>query len=237
MKLKRSYMLCISLLIATLIPILNAIFNWQKSSIDFLMMSVNSLCIGMFLVYPCLYGIIITYLFNREYTSDMMKTLLTIPISKNNLIFSKIIVLFLWSILLCVWDAVVTIIGAIVIGTPNINISSILYVFSINLKTAPLYILCILPIVAIVVASKKSYTLSLGVSIIITAGTLIIQGTGSTKFACIYPWLVVCRFNGIQEAKAIIPFAYPAWVSLIAIISYAGISLLIIFRSFRKQDN
>jgi ABC-type transport system involved in multi-copper enzyme maturation permease subunit len=166
-----------------------------------------------------------------------MKTLLTIPISKKSLFSSKIIVLFMWSVLLLLWNAVVTIIGSLIIHTPGVNLQNILFVFSINLRTAPIYILCVLPLVAIIVASRKNYTLSIGISIAITLCNIVVQGTGNTKLASFWPGLIVWRFNGADQSGLNIPFYYPAWISGITLIGFGIISLIITFRSLRKQNN
>lgn len=43
-----------------------------------------------------IYGVITTYLFNREYAERTLKNLLTIPVSKVSLVFSKLLLLLLW---------------------------------------------------------------------------------------------------------------------------------------------
>ena len=47
-----------------------------------------------------LYGVVIAYLFTREYTEDTLKNLLTIPVSRISFIISKFILLFLWIMML-----------------------------------------------------------------------------------------------------------------------------------------
>src|SRR5699024_11862154 len=43
-----------------------------------------------------LYGVVTTYLFNREYVEDTIKNILTIPVSRVSSIMSKTPLLFTW---------------------------------------------------------------------------------------------------------------------------------------------
>lgn len=53
-----------------------------------------------------LYGVITAYLFGREYLEDTLKNLLTIPVSRISYIMSKLVILFMWIMLLTLvsWD-------------------------------------------------------------------------------------------------------------------------------------
>src|SRR5699024_12272813 len=47
-----------------------------------------------------LYGVVTTYLFNREYVENTIKNILTIPVSRVSFIMSKRILLFMWIMML-----------------------------------------------------------------------------------------------------------------------------------------
>ncbi len=231
MKLKRSSTVWLSILMVSVSPLLN-ILIYFNAHVRLQVFDNNIIMLNIILVFPFLYGIIITYLFNREYQEDMMKTLLTVPVSKNNLIFSKIILLIMWSMLLGICSSLITVILGSFIGISQINISSILDIFLVNLKTCIIYVLCMIPIVIIAIISKMGYVLAMGACTVITIGNFLVQGGG--KIACIYPWTIVSRF-GNENLK--INYAYPAWVSALSIISVAVISLLIALKFFKTQDN
>jgi bacitracin transport system permease protein len=231
MKLKRSSTVWLSILMISVSPLLN-ILIYFNTHVRLQVFDNNIIMLNIILVFPFLYGIIITYLFNREYQEDMMKTLLTVPVSKSNLIFSKIILLIMWSMLLGICSSLITVILGSFIGISQINISSILDIFLVNLKTCVMYVLCMLPIVIVAIVSKMGYVSAMGACTVITIGNFLVNGGG--KIACMYPWTIVSRF-GNENLK--INYAYPAWVSALSIISVAVISLLIALKFFKTQDN
>src|SRR5699024_11566284 len=47
-----------------------------------------------------LYGVVTTYLFNREYVENTIKNILTIPVSRVSFIMSKTLLLFMWIMML-----------------------------------------------------------------------------------------------------------------------------------------
>src|SRR5699024_11363812 len=47
-----------------------------------------------------LYGVVTTYLFNREYMENTLKNILTIPVSRIGFIVSKMLLLFIWIMML-----------------------------------------------------------------------------------------------------------------------------------------
>src|SRR5699024_8292491 len=52
-----------------------------------------------------LYGVVTTYLFNREYVGNTIKNILTIAVSRESFIMSKMLQLFMWimMLLMIVW--------------------------------------------------------------------------------------------------------------------------------------
>src|SRR5699024_2790976 len=47
-----------------------------------------------------LYGVVTTYLFNREYMENTLKNILAIPVSRIGFIVSKMLLLFIWIMML-----------------------------------------------------------------------------------------------------------------------------------------
>lgn len=107
LKLKRSNMFLISIIGAGVAPFLVVVASYihiktkqPTPTIWFhqLFTEVNlytTLVIG----FP-LYGVVVAYLFTREYAEDTLKNLLTIPVSRISFIISKFIILFLWIMML-----------------------------------------------------------------------------------------------------------------------------------------
>lgn len=68
-----------------------------------------------------LYGVVIAYMFTREYTEDTLKNLLTIPVSRISFIISKFIILFLWIVMLTLVAWTLTLILGVLGGFPGVN--------------------------------------------------------------------------------------------------------------------
>ena len=100
LKLKRSYMLLLCLLGSTCAPFLNFLIfasNEQYTGVkpeftDFMEQSNMFIAI---LIGILLYSLFTTYVIEREFTEDMLKHLFSIPISKANLLISKLVIISL----------------------------------------------------------------------------------------------------------------------------------------------
>ena len=66
---------------------------------------------GVELLLPCIIGVIAAMLFFMERDNDTFKNLRTIPVTSTQMIFAKIIVLFLFGLIFCLSTAAVTIGG------------------------------------------------------------------------------------------------------------------------------
>ena len=64
---------------------------------------------GVELLLPCVIGVIAAMLFFMERDNDTFKNLRTIPVTSTQMIFAKIIVLFLFGLIFCLSTAIVTI--------------------------------------------------------------------------------------------------------------------------------
>src|SRR5699024_10974684 len=70
-----------------------------------------------------LYGVVTTYLFNREYVENTIKNILTIPVSRVSFIMSKMLLLFMWIMMLTMISCLVTFILYLVTQFDGLDIS------------------------------------------------------------------------------------------------------------------
>ena len=117
LKLKRSKIFLLSLMGAILPPFLMFIaatsFN-ETQSFEALFTNVNMYMSAMFAV--LIFAIIISYLFGREYNEHTLKTMLTIPISREKFLMSKYLMFLVWIVILTVVTSLSTLIFGFIAG-------------------------------------------------------------------------------------------------------------------------
>ena len=109
LKLKRSKIFLLSLLGAVLPPLLMfiAVTSFDEGqTFEALFTNVNMYMSAMFAV--LIFAIIISYLFGREYNEHTLKTMLTIPVSKEKFLASKYIMFLVWIVILTVVTSIST---------------------------------------------------------------------------------------------------------------------------------
>src|SRR5690625_4981981 len=70
-----------------------------------------------------LYGVVTSYLFNREYTENTLKNILTTPVSRVSFIMSKTLLLFMWIMMLTVTAWGITLVLGVLTQFNGLNIS------------------------------------------------------------------------------------------------------------------
>ena len=109
LKLKRSKIFLLSLLGAVLPPLLMfiAVTSFDEGqTFEALFTNVNMYMSAMFAV--LIFAIIISYLFGREYNEHTLKTMLTIPVSREKFLASKYIMFLVWVVILTVVTSIST---------------------------------------------------------------------------------------------------------------------------------
>ena len=109
LKLKRSRIFLLSLLGAVFPPLLMfiAVTSFDEGqTFEALFTNVNMYMSAMFAV--LIFAIIISYLFGREYNEHTLKTMLTIPVSREKFLASKYIMFLVWIVILTVVTSIST---------------------------------------------------------------------------------------------------------------------------------
>jgi len=116
LKLKRSRMFMLSLLGAAVAPVMVVLAFYismnskpSEETADFHTLFYNTSMYTVLLIGVPLYSVVTAYLFNREYVEDTLKNLLTIPVSRTSLMLSKMLMLWMWIMLLTLVAWVLTI--------------------------------------------------------------------------------------------------------------------------------
>ncbi len=126
-----------------------------------------------------LYGVVVAYLFTREYAEDTLKHLLTIPVSRISFIISKFILLFLWIMMLTLVAWALTLLLGLIGSFPGFSITLLLDSIVKFLICGGLLFLLSSPIV------MKTYVPPIILTIIITMTNLMIV---NSKHKDLFPW-------------------------------------------------
>ena len=123
LKLKRSKIFLLSLLGAVLPPLLMfiAVTSFDEGqTFEALFTNVNMYMSAMFAV--LIFAIIISYLFGREYNEHTLKTMLTIPVSREKFLASKYIMFLVWIVILTVVTSISTLAFGFAAGLEGFSI-------------------------------------------------------------------------------------------------------------------
>ncbi|MDM5234310.1 ABC transporter permease [Lysinibacillus pakistanensis] len=192
---------------------------------------------------PVVLGMFGTSLFFDEYSGNTLKELLIIPITKTQIYFSKITLVFGLSFLICMYTFIITIVGAnIAGGFPDFNTQTILEAFILFLEGSILIPLSMLPIIVFAVAGK-SYLLPIGITlmyilpvIVVPAPLMGLHPLASSLSIYSYSSSVandmVVRMTQISKTMITIP-SYT--VSIISILAITGLSIVLSLYLLKKQ--
>jgi len=239
LKLKRSYMLLITLAGASVSPFINFLMFKAIERLD--MDEVNNVAVIDFPTYAdqtnffiiliigvMLYGLLTTYSFSREYQDDTLKSLLIIPINRTMFIISKCLLVFIWIMFLTIYTLGLSMVFALLGGFAGINVTNILQVGKVYLLTGFMMFLLVMPLM-LLTSILKSYVASVAFTIGIVIVNLVIM---NSEFLAIYPWSAPLRIVNPLINVATFPYWY-SWVAIL-ITGFLGILLTIIY--FNRQD-
>ena len=140
---------------------------------------------GVELLLPCVIGVIAAILFFMERDNDTFKNLRTIPVTSTQMIFAKMIVLFLFGLIFCLSTAAVT----IVCGSLIAEVGGLGYKLWAALELGIFVTAGTLPLVVLVVFFSKTYIFSVLLCIFYSVLSLTAESCFGVlpKFLC---WLM-----------------------------------------------
>ncbi|KQO04504.1 ABC transporter permease [Paenibacillus sp. Leaf72] len=234
LKLKRSKMFLLSMIGAAVAPFLVVVSTYIHIKtkdptlfVPFEELFFDSNLYTVLLVGVPLYGVVTAYLFNREYAEDTLKNLLTIPVSRISLMLSKMLLLFLWIMLLTILAWGLTLLLGI-LGQFE-GLSTLLLVESLQkfiIAGAFLFILST-PIILITIV-LKNFVPTIVLTIVIT---LINVMSSNSEYKGLVPWTAA-----FDIANGTLLPVYPPEYSYIAIGATSIIGFIATLVYFRKAD-
>lgn len=232
LKLKRSNMFLVSLLGAAGVPFMSFIgylvkHRNLKVPIYFEDIFTETNMYIVLLIGTLLYGVITSYIFNREYSENTLKNILSIPISKFSILMAKLCMLFLWILLLTIISWSVILILGIIAHFQGLNIDVLVKSFKQFFLGGSLLFMVASP--AVFIALKfKSYLHSIVFASVITMINILVS---NSKYMALYPWSAVLVIsNNMTGMEYSIVYSYTS----IFTISILGFVPAIIY--FLKEE-
>ena len=199
---------------------------------------------GIELLLPCVIGIIAAMLFFMERDNDTFKNLRTIPVTSTQMIFAKIIVLFLFGLLFCLSTAVVT----ILCGSLIAEVNGIAYKLWIAIEMGIFVTAGTLPLVVLVVFFSKTYIFSILLCIFYSVLSLTAESSFGVlpKFLC---WLMPIPLttlwsagdmarHGARGGLGSLEYLIPSTMQTILILSVlSALSILLIDRLYKRRGD
>ncbi|OOR48407.1 ABC transporter permease [Bacillus pseudomycoides] len=234
LKLKRSNMFLISIIGAAVAPFMVVVLSYihmhtkhpNPIIVFSQLFSEVNLYTTVVLGVP-LYGVVIAYLFSREYTEDTLKNLLTIPVSRINFIISKFILLFFWIVMLTLVAWGLTLLLGL-LGNFSGFSSSLLFQSLIQFLMCGGFLFILSTPIVLLTLIMKTYVPPIVLTIIITLINLM---SINSEHKDLFPWAAT-----LDIANNTLQPTYPPEYSYIAITATSIIGFIATVFYFKKVD-
>ncbi|MDX2414560.1 MAG: ABC transporter permease [Bacteroidales bacterium] len=140
-------------------------------------------------------GIITAWCFGREFSDRVIKDLLALPVSRASIIIAKLIVLFVWTVILVLVALLSGIITGLFIGLPGLEDISIARLILKYIICAVLNAFLITP-VAFIASVGRGYILPIAFVILIMILTQLLF-LGVPAFSYWFPWALPALYSGV----------------------------------------
>lgn len=215
-KLKGSPMLWISLAGIAVAPLLNGLLMMGYKArggqvIWHEFMSQNAAFIALLLGAP-LFGLMVAYLFGREYAEDTLKSLLTLPVRREWVVSAKLVVLLAWSLSLSVAAWVISPPIGAAVGAEGFSWSMLQQALVVYAKTV-LLIYVTLPLTAWIAMLARGYIPPLAFAIaVMLAGFVFVN---SKDYGLLFPWSIPALYAiSTRSSSSVPPFTIESWAVL-----------------------
>ena len=233
LKLKRSNMFLVSIIGTAVAPFMCFISYLMKKKerpdipLKFDMFFSDTNLYIVLLIGVLLYGVITAYIFNREYVENTLKNLLTIPVSRISLVMSKLILLFIWIMILTTTAWVLTLIFGLIGQFEDFSTTILIKSFKEYVAGGSLLFLLSTPTIFVTLLFKD-YVPAIVFTIAVTMVNVLIY---NSKYSAVYPWSAV----NVVASNVFHP-EYPMEYSYISIIVTSVIGLTAAIIHFKKED-
>jgi len=140
-------------------------------------------------------AIVTIWVFGREYSDRTIKDLLALPVSRLNIVLSKSLIVFLWSLLLLILLYFFSIITGLLINLDGWDREVFLQKTTVYIVSAFLTIL-LFPVITFVTCISRGYLLPVGLAILILITTQFVY-LGFPGITPYFPWAIPGLYSGV----------------------------------------
>lgn len=221
-------MFLISILGAAVAPFVVVIATYlNEPSILFKELFYNVNLYTVLIIGVPLYGVVTTYLFNREYMENTLKSILTIPVSRIGFIVSKMLLLFIWIMMLTLIAWTLTLVLGMLTQFDGLSISLVMESLS-QFSIGGMFLFILSTPIILVTLVMKNYVPTIIFTVVIT---LINVMGGNSEHRALFPWAAAGDI-----ANNTLPLTYPPEYSYIAITATALAGFIAMIVYFNKTD-
>lgn len=166
--------------------------DWSSYFDLFIMMTLTLGTIG--------FGIVTSWVFGREYSDNVIKDLLALPVNRFTIVLSKFITVILWSFLLSLTLFVCGLLTGFTVNIANWSVEIAYNSFIIFMVTSFLTMLLCTP-VAFVASFSRGYLAPFGFVIATLVITQIIF-VGIPGITLYFPWAIPALYSGVSGPGA-----------------------------------
>lgn len=199
---------------------------------------------GVELLLPCIIGVMAALLFFMERDNDTFKNLRTIPVTATQMIFAKIIVLFIMGVMFSLFSAF----AAISCGSLISEVNGIAYKLFVALEMGIFITAGTLPLVVLVVFFSKTYIFSVLLCVFYSVLSLTAESSFGVlpKWVC---WLMPIPLttlwsagdmarHGVMEMKDTLSYLIPSTPQAVIILGiWAVLSVIVIDFLYKKRGD
>lgn len=233
LKMRRSMMALVSLAGAAVTPLItftSFVVYRERHGLGPLMMEklLNDTSLyAVILIGTPLFGVLATWLFNREFVEDTLKSVLVIPVSRTSLVAAKFVTLFFWLVALSAWSWLVAVTLGFIGGFGGAT-AALLWRYFVTFVAEGCWLYLLTTPIVLATLVLRNYVPVIVLTVSITLVSIVI---GNSEYRAVYPWTAIIPIMTgefpVEYAKAV-PYA-----SIIAT-SLAGFVASIAW--FRRMD-
>lgn len=197
---------------------------------------------GVELLLPCIIGVMAALLFFMERDNDTFKNLRTIPVTATQMIFAKIIVLFIMGVMFSLFSAF----AAISCGSLISEVNGIAYKLFVALEMGIFITAGTLPLVVLVVFFSKTYIFSVLLCVFYSVLSLTAESSFGVlpKALCWFMPIPLTTLwsagdmakHGVIESVGALAYLQPTTFQTVSILSvWAVISVIVIDYLYKKR--
>lgn len=233
LKMRRSMMALVSLAGAAVTPLItftSFVVYRERHGLGTLMMekllSDTSLYAVILFGTP-LFGVLATWLFNREFVEDTLKSVLVIPVSRTSLVVAKFITLFVWLVGLSAWSWLVAVTLGFIGGFAGAT-TALLWRYLVTFVAEGCLLFLLTTPIVFATLVLRNYVPVIVLTVSITLVSIVI---GNSEYRAVYPWTAI-----LPIMTGEFPVEYSRWVPYASILVTSLAGFVASLAWFRRMD-